>query len=355
MSSVSVVIPCYRYGHFLEDAVGSVLNDQDGVDVRVLVIDDASADGSEDVARDIAARDPRVDVVVHDVNQGNIATFNEGLLDWADGDYCTLISADDLATPGSLRRAADLLDAHPEVGLVYGRALWFTDGASPPAARTKVSGWSVWTGQTWLEHRFRQAENPITTPEVVVRTSLQRTLGGYDPSLPRAADMELFMRFAAHAHVGFIRGADQALHRRHGTNMSQSVSPLMDLQQRRAVFEAVVDHYGDAVGDTDRLSEMVHEQLARESLWAAGRVYEPGRLRRSEWGRRVLGAGAAAEEGDVEELLGFAAECWPAVARQPLYRTLQRHGRLSSRDVLYMVDQKRQWWLRRRLWKYRGF
>ena len=39
MTTVSVVIPCYNYGHFLEDAVTSVLDEQEGVDVRVLVID----------------------------------------------------------------------------------------------------------------------------------------------------------------------------------------------------------------------------------------------------------------------------------------------------------------------------
>src|SRR4051812_18187581 len=205
MSSVSVVIPCYRYGHYLEAAVSSVLDDQEGVDVRVLIIDDASPDDSASVAREIASRRPQVEVFTHQVNQGNIATFNEGLLEWADGDYCTLVSADDRATPGALRRASDLLDAHPEIGMVYGRVRWVEEGAPLPAARTKVRGWSVWSGQEWLEHRFRQAEDALMTPEVIVRTSLQQRVGGYDPELPTAADMELFMRFAAYAHVGFIR------------------------------------------------------------------------------------------------------------------------------------------------------
>ena len=47
--TVSVVIPCYRYGRFLPACVQSVL-DQDGVDVRVLIIDDASPDDSAEVA-----------------------------------------------------------------------------------------------------------------------------------------------------------------------------------------------------------------------------------------------------------------------------------------------------------------
>ena len=100
MTSVSVVIPCYKYGHFLEEAVTSVLDDQQGVDVRVLIIDDASPDDSAEVASKIAARDSRVEVAVHATNKGNIATFNEGLLEWADGDYSVLMSADDQLAPG---------------------------------------------------------------------------------------------------------------------------------------------------------------------------------------------------------------------------------------------------------------
>src|SRR5581483_9622000 len=45
-SRVDVIIPCYRYAHFLRDCVKSVTS-QEGVDVRVLVIDDASPDETE--------------------------------------------------------------------------------------------------------------------------------------------------------------------------------------------------------------------------------------------------------------------------------------------------------------------
>ncbi len=354
MSSVSVVIPCYNYGHFLEDAVSSVLDDQEGVDVRVLIIDDASPDGSAAVARAIAGRDSRVDVIVHETNKGNIATFNEGLLEWADGDYCLLMSADDRATPGALRRARDLMDAHPNVGFVYGHALWCVEGAPLPRARTRARGWSVWPGQRWLERLFRQAENPIISPEIIVRTSLQQQVGGYDAGLPQAADMEMFLRLAAHADVGFLRHVDQAYYRVHPASMSKSVSALDDLRQRRRVLEAVLDRYGERLEDTDGLSESVHHRLAREALWAAGRVYRPGPLRRSGPGRRLAGTGATEEEQDVEALMELAVDCWPEVKRLGLYRTLQAGEDLSTRDVLYLVNEKGRWWLRRRSWLYRG-
>ena len=46
---VSVVVPCYNYGRYLEGCVGSVLS-QEGVEVDVLIVDDASPDGSVDIA-----------------------------------------------------------------------------------------------------------------------------------------------------------------------------------------------------------------------------------------------------------------------------------------------------------------
>lgn len=355
MTSISVVIPCYNYGHFLEEAVSSVLDDQQGVDLRVLIIDDASTDDSADVALKISARDSRVQVAIHPANRGNIATYNEGLLDWAAGDYCLLMSADDRLTPGALTRARDLLDANPDVGFVYGRALWVMDGAPLPSARTKVRGWSVTPGQRWLERRFHDAENPITSPEIVVRTSVQKRVGGYDPKLPKAADMEMYMRLAANADVGFIRGVDQAYYRLHRQNMSKSVSPLMDLRQRRLVFETVLDRDGEKLADPKRLAEIVHRKLSQEALWAAGRVYDRGRLRQTELARYLLGVGANEGEQDTDELIAFAIDCWPEVTNLPVCRTLQSRKAIGPQEVRYMLVQKAQWWLRRRSWKYRGF
>jgi glycosyltransferase involved in cell wall biosynthesis len=354
MSSVSVVIPCYNYGNFLEECVASVLDGQDGVDVRVLIIDDASPDDSAEVAQKIAAREPAVELVVHAVNMGNIATFNEGLLQWADGDYCLLLSADDRVTPGALRRAAALLDANPGVGFAYGHALWCREDAPLPKARTTERGWKVWRGDRWLEHRFRQAENPIISPEVVVRTSLQQRVGGYDPQLPQAADMEMFMRLAAQADVGFIRGADQAYYRVHAKSMSKRVSALMDLRQRRSVFEVVLDRYGDRMPDPRRLSDMVHRQLSREALWAAAGEYEHQPMRDSSLARRLLRTRTSEDERDVNDLLAFAFDCRPEISRMSLFRTLQAGKRIGPRGMYFMLNQKGQWWLRRRSWKYRG-
>src|SRR4051812_8374346 len=100
MSRVDVITPCYKYGRFLRRCVQSAL-DQQGVDVRVLILDDASPDNTPDVAAELLKEDSRVQYRRHAVNQGHIATYNEGL-NWASGDYLLLLGADDLLTPGAL-------------------------------------------------------------------------------------------------------------------------------------------------------------------------------------------------------------------------------------------------------------
>jgi hypothetical protein len=248
-----------------------------------------------------------------------------------------------------------LLDARPSVGFVYGHALWVIEGNPLPTARTKVRGWSVWPGARWLEHRFRQAENPILSPEIVVRTSLQKRVGGYDPQLPKTADMEMFMRLASSADVGFIRGVDQAYYRVHGRNMSDGLSAIASLRQRRSVFEIALDRYGAALRNPERLSAIVHRQLGREALWAAGRAYDAGSpLRQSHLIRRALRGGEKEDETEIEQLLNFASECWPELSSHRLYRCLRDAGRIGPQDMAYMLNQKGRWWLRRRKWKYRG-
>jgi glycosyltransferase involved in cell wall biosynthesis len=351
MGSVSVVIPCYRYGHFLADCVRSVLDQQPGVDVRVLIIDDASPDDSAERARELAAADSRISVVVHETNKRHIATYNEGLLDWADGDYCVLLSADDRLTPGALVRATALLDANPAVGFVYGHPLTFQDGSPLPPARGadwQVGQWAVRPGLWWLRRRFHAAEGCITSPEVVMRTSIQQRIGGYDPALPHSGDIEMWMRAAAISDVGHIRGADQAYYRRHDANMStvDFGGQLDDLRQRRAAFESVLVKCGYALpdGDADAWAAEMRRRLARQALRRAVRAYDKG----------------LTQSVPVDELVAYAAECWPEYRRLPEFAGLRVRRAVGVRTMPYLrplvvsaaVNRGREWvwWRAWRRW-----
>jgi glycosyltransferase involved in cell wall biosynthesis len=276
-SSVSVVVPCYNYGRYLRDCVVSVLG-QAGVDARVLVIDDASADDSAAVAAELAAADPRVELRSHAVNQGHVRTYNEGL-QWATGTYTLLLSADDMLTPGALQRACALLDARLDVGFVYGRALVFRDDRPRPRPKTGPARWTIWPGREWFEMRCRMTECCIHSPEVVVRTSLLRQLGGYRDELPHAGDLEMWMRLALHADVGYIAGPHQAYYRDHLQAMHRVGygTVLADLVQVRAAFEVLFRDHGLIVADRQRLEAVVRRMVARRALRAACREYDRAR------------------------------------------------------------------------------
>ena len=59
MPVVKVIVPCYNYAAYLGECVASIL-DQDGVEVRVLIVDDCSPDATPEVGRRLAAEDERV-------------------------------------------------------------------------------------------------------------------------------------------------------------------------------------------------------------------------------------------------------------------------------------------------------
>lgn len=303
---VSVLVPCYNYGHFLPDCVASALG-QDAVDVDVLIVDDASPDGSVEVARRLAASDPRVRLIEHETNRGHIATYNEGLAA-LDGEFVVLLSADDLLSTGSLARSVALLQAHPEVGMVYGFSPSFSD--VPPRPRTEVRSWSIWPGLEWIEQMCRRMSNPVSTPEVVMRGSLMREFVGYDPRLPHAADFLLWMRAGTRGAIGRVNGADQAFYRKHGANMHVAVfaGVYTDLVERRRTFDILFDEDRAHFPEGHGLHEVALRSLAREALVTVAQAYRSGR--RAEESR--------------DKLLTLAAEMCPPERDPALWRDFTR-------------------------------
>ncbi len=271
MTRVLVIVPCYNYARYLEACVRSVLAQRD-VQVAVLIIDDCSSDETPEVCRKLAQEDARVGVIRHAVNKGHIATFNEGL-EHTQGDYLVLISADDMLTPGSLARASALMNAHPNVGMVYGCPIPFHDRYVPPA-NTSGSSWTVWKGAEWLERSCRAGVNFMRSPEVMLRASVQRSIGGYRPSLPHSSDMNMWLRAAMVADVGYVKGSDQAYYRIHDTNMHRTVHSgfMYDLKARYDAFLDAFETQGSLLPERDRLRSMAWQALARIAIRQAIRV-----------------------------------------------------------------------------------
>lgn len=236
-ATVTVVIPCYNYARYLPEAVASVLS-QDGVAVDVVIVDDCSTDDSAEVAASLAAADPRIRLLRNADNRGPVETFNAGLAE-ATGEFLVRLDADDLLTPGSLARAVGLARAFPSVGLVYGHPVHFIDGQERMPARMHATRWTVWPGSRWVMDRCADGFNVITSAEVCMRMSVVRRVGGQRP-LAHTHDMEMWMRLASVADVGYVHGVDQAWHREHSASLSaRKVDIVVDLQERRQAFDTL--------------------------------------------------------------------------------------------------------------------
>jgi glycosyltransferase involved in cell wall biosynthesis len=292
--------------------------------VDVIVIDDASSDGSDQIVRQLGARDIQIRTICHATNQGHIATYNEGISQVA-GDYTVLLSADDLLTPGCLARATSLMEHHPSVGLAYGRPIMFTD-ENLPAAHTTAKSWIIWQGHDWILLRCKVGGNAIRSPEAVLRTSVLQEVGGYRSNLPLTADFELWMRAATVSDVGYVAGADQAYYRIHAHNMHHSTFNLFDdFSQRLVSFDTLFAGCSGSLEDPDSMRDTAHRTLARNALNQAIRDTGHRALATSALGRAIRpylrGTVGSEAPGDYA---AFALKAWPDAKQLGEWRTVDK-------------------------------
>jgi hypothetical protein len=273
MERVDVVVPCYRYGRFLSESVGSVLG-QEGVDVRVLIVDDASDDNTAEVAAELAALNPRVEVATHRVNRGHLVRHNEGLA-WATAEYAVILSADDALTRGALARATRVMNDHPNVGFVYGPAIRTANPTAHPYAPPRRVRYRVVPSRRWIRDFCQRWVNPVTHPTAVVRTRVCRQVGGYRADLKHAGDMEFWFGCGMHGDVGVL-AARQAYYRVHGANMHCTFDGLAAIGQKKAALDAAFERYGRELPDAARMQKRASRQIAVGALRHARRALGRG-------------------------------------------------------------------------------
>lgn len=269
MASIDVAIPSYNYGRYLRDCVQSVLS-QEGVDLRVLIVDNASTDDSPQIARELAASDSRVELCLRERNLGQHASFNQGV-DWAEADYFAILCADDLLPLGALARAVAIMEQNPDVNLVYGRTEFVPSAFSPStlALPSQPADFRIFSGQEFLEIFCRTGRSPISGPTAIVRTAAQKRAGHYLTSLPHTDDVEMWMRIACLGSVAEI-DAVQLYARIHEANQSAAVSNVhsWNLEMEQA-FAAFFSGAGAALGQARRLHRMACRSLAHRAYWCA--------------------------------------------------------------------------------------
>ena len=132
MAKVSVIIPCYNQGIYVSEAVDSVLA-QTFQDLEIIIVNDGSTD--EKTNSILAALNRDKTRVLKTTNQGLAAARNNGI-SAATGTYILPLDADDRIATGYIDEGVQLLEAEPDVGIVYCRAMLFgavnSEWALPP-------------------------------------------------------------------------------------------------------------------------------------------------------------------------------------------------------------------------------
>ncbi len=196
---VSVVIPCYNGSAYLEECLQSIAALADP-DWEVLVVDD----GSTENIREVVERFAPLARYLWQANAGPSAARNNGFRATS-GQYVRFLDSDDyfLSVRG-LREQVTLLDAHPEVGLVYAQATKVDTHRRPLGVRK--SPWArqsyIHTGDTELTRLLFY--NYITTSSTLVRRTVFEQAGPFRTEISSGEDWDCWLRIAHISSVGYV-------------------------------------------------------------------------------------------------------------------------------------------------------
>lgn len=197
---VAVVIPCYRYGRYLAEAIDSVLA-QTVRPTRILVIDDDSPDDTKAVAASYADRG--VDYLWQ-ANAGPAAARNRGAAAVSEP-LVVFLDADDRLEPTYVERARAVLDAsEPSVGYVYPQVRYF---GAEEGVETHYPPWTVDRLLRW----------PFVHPEALLRRRLVLEHPFDERRTPWIEDWDFFLTLAEHGVEGRLLDEPLVWYRRHET------------------------------------------------------------------------------------------------------------------------------------------
>lgn len=203
--ALSVLVPTYNRAELLAVCLESVMASD--VAMEIVVVDNASTDATPDLLQTLARRDRRLRVVRQPENVGFFANMQTAL-GLAEGAAITLLGDDDMVQPGNFERKLALLDAEPDIGLVYSMAHRI-DGQG---ARQGVNTWPGILGHSYIGTRNEFADLLpacyINLQSVVFRRWLWDKHGGLgdDNEDLRAVgcDWDMLLRYCFHTRTAYL-------------------------------------------------------------------------------------------------------------------------------------------------------
>jgi glycosyltransferase involved in cell wall biosynthesis len=254
---VSAIIPCYNGARWLAEAIDSILAQTRGVD-EIIVIDDASTDGSYEIAQ-------RYDLTLlrNAHNSGEGFSRNVGLRH-AKGDLISWLDADDIWLPQHVSTLTKLLERYPEATAAFAAVQRF--GLRNELIRGHVSPGKpsnvFWLAfQDWVH----------TTIGSMTRRSALLSIGGFDEQERYSVDFDLWLRLSrSHLFVSTYEvtskwrwhDAQQSAHR------AEQVAALYRFRRRYWEREKETGDAGFAVEIEARIAHLWREDM--QQAWDSG-------------------------------------------------------------------------------------
>ena len=209
--AISVLLTVYNGLPYLAEAIDSILNQSFG-DFELVIVDDGSTDESLDVLRDYERRDPRVRLFQRP-HLGIVPAANFGLKQCR-GEFLARMDSDDVALPVRFEAQVRAMREDPTVAVVGG-----TYELVDAAGRLLRTEYPPQDDATLQELALRGL-TPIPQPLAMMRMSMVRQVGEYDPIVETAEDNDMWLRLG---EVGKLVTVPQTLlkYRQHDKSVSE--------------------------------------------------------------------------------------------------------------------------------------
>jgi glycosyltransferase involved in cell wall biosynthesis len=221
---VTIAVPSFNQGGFLDDALTSIF--QQEIPVEVFVMDGESSDNSVDVIR---KWEHRLCGWRSHADEGQAAAINEAIAQGR-APYVCWLNSDDWILPGGLLKLLDELTIFPDVPAIYGRSWNVTE---PSGKRTPV-----WV-EPFDEHRLA-LRCIISQPATLIRRSAWETVGGVDGTLHMAMDYDLWWRLYKQCGPLLFLDDFVAVNRDHAATKTRTLRR----QHYQEAMAVVRKHYG---------------------------------------------------------------------------------------------------------------
>ena len=194
---ISVIIPCYNRKETLLRAFNSAVN-QSYKNTEIILVDDASADGSANLIKELEKTDRRVKAVLSTVNLGAGGARNLGA-SYASGSWLAFLDSDDEWHPSKLQKQLSFLQLHPDVAMGYhSYQRIMLDGSMGPVYPDMEEEERISPEDTYASF-LRECH--VSTQTVMIKTHVFHEADGFDENFRSLEDNVLALCVARHHEV----------------------------------------------------------------------------------------------------------------------------------------------------------